>query len=153
MHAIINLANIGRTKISRGLTEDTEKHLAGIMSSGERLLTLLNDLLDLDKLEAGKTNYDFPRSSLSEVAQIAQSELAALLAMKNLKVELVTAGCDCLATFDRRSMIQVAVNLLSNAIKFSPAGAAITVSIANAALDSGAPALLCCIADSGPVIP
>jgi len=153
MHSIIHLANIGRTKISRGVTEDTEKYLDGIVSSGKRLLTLLNDLLDLDKLEAGKTNYDFQRSSLSEVAQIAQSELAALLAIKNLKVELVTAGCDCLATFDRPSMIQVAVNLLSNAIKFSPAGSTITVSIASAAQDSGAPALLCCTADSGPGIP
>ncbi|MGO8952569.1 MAG: ATP-binding protein [Rhodomicrobium sp.] len=153
MHSIINLANIGRAKISRGLKQDSEKHLADIIGSGKRLLSLLNDLLDLDKLEAGKTRYDFLRSPLSEVAEIAQSELAPLLNMKNLKVELATAGCDCLATFDRRSMIQVAVNLLSNAIKFSPADSTITVSISNALLESGAPALLCCIADRGPGIP
>jgi signal transduction histidine kinase len=152
MHSIINFANIGRAKIAKGGAYDAEKYLSHIVTSGKRLILLLNDLLDLEKLEAGKVDYSFPESCLFDIIGLAQAELEPLLAAKGLSVSLSACACDGKANFDPRYMLQVVVNLLSNAIKYSPEDGEIAIAVSDSALASGTPALLCAMADSGPGI-
>ncbi len=152
MHAILNNANIGRNKTPEGGSQNTDKYFVNIQSAGKRLLGLLNDLLDLEKMEAGKVNYTFARADLAEAFKAAESELAPLISLKHLAVALVIEAQDSGAVFDRASIIQVMINLLSNAIKYSPEGGVIGVTISDAASLCGKPALQFSIADQGPGI-
>ena len=104
------------------------KEYAGdILSSGQHLLALINDILDMSKIEAGKMNLKFEPLSLEEVVDDAvrlvhnRAEQTGL----TIKVEL-PALPDVEA--DYRAVKQVLLNLLSNALKFTPHGGVITVS-------------------------
>lgn len=152
MHAILNYANAGLKKLSVDQTRDLERYLTHIDLSGKRLLGLLNDLLDLDKLEAGKVEFHFERFDFSDIVQAASLELAPLMNAKALNINISVEGADCLALIDRRRMIQVVINILSNAIKYSPVGGEIEISISDVMRASKKALLLCSVGDQGPGI-
>lgn len=93
-----------------------------IISEGERLTALINDVLDLSKMEAGKIEWKQEVVPISEILEQAVSAITSLLENKNITIikniepELPTVTCD------RDRIIQVVINLLSNAIKFTDAG-------------------------------
>ena len=131
MHAILSYAAMGEQKLDDAPREKIERYFARIHTSGERLLFLLNDLLDLAKLEAGRMEFHFEPCNLVELAEIAIGELARLadekrIAMRVEGAEEASARCDT----DRT--LQVLRNLIGNAIKFSPEGSPIRVRIAPA---------------------
>jgi two-component system cell cycle sensor histidine kinase PleC len=98
-----------------------------ILDSGQHLLALINDILDMSKIEAGKMNLRFDPISLEEVTEDA---------VRLVQNRAETAGLDLRIRFpdapeveaDYRAVKQVLLNLLSNAIKFTPRGGRITVS-------------------------
>lgn len=94
----------------------------------ERLVNLINDLLDLSRLESGKLSLEFKPLSLAEVFQSALETVGPLLARKQVRVHQEIPGSLPLIPGDRDRLRQVAVNLLDNAIKFSPAGRNIWIS-------------------------
>jgi two-component system cell cycle sensor histidine kinase PleC len=97
-----------------------------ILSSGQHLLALINDILDMSKIEAGKMNLRFDPLSLDEVTEDA---------VRLVQNRADTAGLDLRIEFpelpeieaDYRAVKQVLLNLLSNAIKFTPRGGRITI--------------------------
>lgn len=92
------------------------------LRNSERLLTLVNDLLDMGKLEAGKLVLQIEPASLSKLLQDTVAELE--LYSREMEVQVLvkdqTGGCSL--DMDALRIKQVVVNLLSNAIKFTPAG-------------------------------
>jgi signal transduction histidine kinase len=118
--------------------------------SGERLLTLLNDLLDLSKLEAGKMRYEMTRVDLVALAAGVIEECAVLARERGLAVELDVRASDVRAWCDPHRVGQVLRNLLSNAIKFSPDGGQVRI-VFDDALERGALALT--VQDDGTGIP
>ncbi len=92
-----------------------------IERSGEHLLGLIDDLLDLSKIEAGR--FDL-RESAFDVDELLQSSLSFVAAQaRKREIALVADGTKSLRVFaDRKALLQVLLNLLSNAIKFTPAG-------------------------------
>ena len=97
-----------------------QEFLRIIVTESERLTRLINDMLDLAKIEAGKLEWHMERVSASEVAREAATALGQLFRDKSvdLKIELPDSVPATIA--DRDRLFQVVVNLLSNAVKFSP---------------------------------
>jgi signal transduction histidine kinase/ligand-binding sensor domain-containing protein/DNA-binding NarL/FixJ family response regulator len=108
--------------------EQTRKTLVTVQHNAERLLQLINQLLDLSKLEAGNMQLNFYRGRLNEFT----SEMTCLFLplAENKQIEL-TYRCDLAEEylFDADKMKTIFLNLLSNAIKFTPAGGKIAVSV------------------------
>jgi PAS domain S-box-containing protein len=132
MHAILSFSRLGmeRAAGSDDAPQRIGKYLGRINESGERLLTLLNDLLDLSKLEAGRMSYEFARRDLREVIEAAVIELHALAREKGIALEVVAGFQPEYAVCDALRMGQVIRNLLGNAIKFTPGGRRVTVALA-----------------------
>lgn len=107
-----------------------KQYLRDIHSSGEHLISLLNDLLDLSKIEAGKLDLNFASLDLNELTQqcVALMQPQANRARIIIRTALSSALPPVLA--DARSVRQIALNLLSNSIKFTGAGGQVIVSTA-----------------------
>ena len=124
-----------------------------IQLSGKRLLILLNDLLNLSKMDANKMVYKRDHGDLKEVVEHTLVELDPLLKGKNLKVRVKLGEQNTDAIFDKYHMVQVLVNLLSNAIKFSNADSEISIELSEERLPDEKPGLRCKVIDQGPGIP
>lgn len=124
MHAILSFARLGIEKIAGGSAplHKLQGYFGRIDQSGERLLALLDDLLDLSKLEAGRMRYEMARGDLAAVTAGVLAEVAALARERGVLLHLDPPGCDTSATFDALRIGQVVRNLVSNAIKFTPPG-------------------------------
>ncbi|MCE2948008.1 MAG: PAS domain S-box protein [bacterium] len=152
MHAILSYARLGQERISKGTPEKTLQYLDRIEQSGGRLLALLNDLLDLSRLEAGRMPIDAGRHELSLAVDAAILEVSALAQSRLLAVE--RAGLRSLpAWFDPLRIAQVLANVLGNAVKFSSQGGTITVSLGRATATDGTGLAEVVIADRGIGIP
>jgi signal transduction histidine kinase len=120
LHGILSFARFGLKNYETATTEKLFKYFDRIHTSGERLLALLNDLLDLSKLEAGKMELNKQNKSLFKAAKNCVAEQSASLKEKQLILLWENEACDSEAYFDLDRINQVISNLLSNAIKFSP---------------------------------
>jgi len=131
MHAILSYANL---VMKSELDEKAVRFIQNIQTSANRLTSLLDDLLDLSKLEAGKMEVNPAENDLLELIRQHVDEVNSLLETKQLTVKMELAeklaGC-----FDAKLIGQVITNLLSNAIKFSPEGSAIIVRAYRESLD------------------
>ncbi len=156
MHAILSYSRFGIRKIDSAGREKLHDYFVNINLSATRLMTFLNDLLDLSKLEAGKMNYHFAIHDLYTIAATLEAELAALLREKALKLVIKRPETSILAEVDRTRITQVISNLLSNAIKFSYPDSRIVVEIKDTVLceqDETVPAFEIRIIDEGIGLP
>lgn len=120
------------------------------VSGGENLLSMINDLLDVEKLEAGAMSLDYTLLSPFQVAAAALGQVAALAASKQLVLESsVDAGLPMLRG-DENKLRRVLVNLIGNAIKFTPSGGTVTVAARHCA---GPELLEFTVSDTGEGIP
>jgi len=154
LHAILSFARLGVERVGHvpPPIPKLEQYFTRIQQSGDRLLILLNDLLDLAKLEAGKMNYEMARSNVREVLRSAIQELSALAGSRQVALVLQSSMSDPHAWCDPVRVGQVVRNLLSNAIKFSPDGGNVLVLMEDAG-PVDAPELLVSVCDEGPGIP
>jgi PAS domain S-box-containing protein len=98
-------------------------------SNSVRLVRLINDILDIEKIEAGRMTFDTRPIALDGILRSALQDNSGFASQYGVELELlpVPAGAAVLADHDR--LMQVFTNLLSNAIKFSPKGAAVSVQV------------------------
>jgi len=129
MHAILSFSRFGVNKFNTAPAEKLLSYFEKINQSGERLLSLLNDLLDLSKLEAGKLEFNFSQYDLNSSLKHALSEYEGLIENKQLKLNLIKPECDTSACFDNVKITQVITNFLSNAVKFSEKGSTLLIDI------------------------
>ena len=117
MHAILSFSDIGARRKEGG-----KNYYERISQSGKRLLHLLDNLLDLSKLEAGRMELDSRQCSVKQVVETVIAEFHSLAPERGLR--LVTQIDDSVQNgrMDRNKIMQVLRNLLSNAIKFSVVG-------------------------------
>jgi len=102
------------------------EYCSDIHSSGEYLLDVINDILDMAKIEAGRIRLDFEDLDLDGLLNEAMRVVAARAQDKQLSLNARIAP-ELQLRADRRAIMQVALNLLSNAVKFTPVGGSITV--------------------------
>jgi signal transduction histidine kinase len=128
MHAILAYTRMARDKSAAGhLPPDKLAHyLSRVEQGATRLMALLNDLLDVSKLEAGKMDYHFEDTDLAELVGGAAQEFHAFAGSHQIALRLDDPG-HLRAWCDKTRVGQVIRNLLSNAIKFTPEGRSIRV--------------------------
>ena len=129
MHAILSFSGLGIQKLDKAPKEKIGSYLKLIKESGQRLLGLVNDLLDLSKWEAGKMTLQLADLDLFPMAQSVVQQLEALVKEKNIEVRMQEPVGTTHVRGDQERMIQVLWNLLSNAIKFTPPGKCIFISM------------------------
>ncbi len=113
------------------LNQRQKDYLQTIHDSGEHLLEMIHDILDLSQIEAGKAVLNLTEFYLLEVAQNAIYSLSkrAIIAAVNLSLESQNFPQEYKCVADSRRVQQILWNLLSNAIKFTPAGGDVTLRI------------------------
>jgi signal transduction histidine kinase len=153
MHAILSYAKLGIEATKEKKVPELETYYSNIGKAGARLLSLINNLLDLAKLESGKMPFSKAAGDFAGVLEQALLEMAPLLNEKSLTVSTKISTANTKLIFDKQRMIQVMINLLANSAKFSPKGASIDVSVLDGKLPNGEAALCCSIADNGTGIP
>lgn len=127
MNAIIGLTDL--TCKERDVPPEIEKKLKKIRSSSQYLLALINDILDMSRIENGKMEIEQKDFSLSLVLQELQSMMSTQAEQKGLEFQVdFYVSHDWLAG-DPVRLRQVLINLLSNAVKFTPAGGKVTLRV------------------------
>jgi len=127
MHGILSFASFGIKKHATANPDKILDYFKKIRHCGETLLTLLNELLDLAKLESGKTTFKFRPANLSSLINIVRGECDLLVLEHNLTIRCENLEANKKITLDADKIKQVLRNLLNNAIKFSPEGGTIDV--------------------------
>jgi CheY-like chemotaxis protein/signal transduction histidine kinase len=123
LNSMLLLSNLLAENDSRNLTPKQVEFASTIHKAGKDLLVLINQVLDLSKIEAGKHELQVARVPVAEIADHARRIFGPLAADKGLRfaVEIAPGLPDTLTT-DRRRVEQILNNLLGNAIKFTGAG-------------------------------
>ena len=129
MHGILGYARLGISRLRTATEETISKYFKEILSSGQRLLGILNDLLDLSKLEADSMKYQFGRESLSLLVRFVVNELDSILRPKEISVDFTPPNFDDTAVMDKDKIIQVIRNLIANSVRFSKEQNEIMISI------------------------
>ncbi|MBX3668156.1 MAG: CHASE domain-containing protein [Rhodocyclaceae bacterium] len=137
MHAILSFAKFGENGVERLPGTKLKEYFLRVRQSGERLLTLLNDLLDLSRMEAGAMPMQFSPQALEDVAREVAAELSAIFAVRRLRLMMECEPGLPRINMDAYRMAQVVRNLLSNAVKFSPEGGTVSVLIGSDAPGKG----------------
>ncbi len=120
MHAILSFSTFGEEKIDSINKKKIKQYFTNIRTSGERLLNLLNDILDLSKLESRHTDFNIHTHDLNATVEMAATEVSGLAHNRSLHIEVTPPPKPIVIEFDHGKILQVIRNLLSNAIKFSP---------------------------------
>ncbi|HET9747452.1 MAG TPA: GAF domain-containing protein [Chitinophagaceae bacterium] len=118
---IFPVVNKTDAKTEKTIAQISE-NLEVVISEGERLTHLINDVLDLAKIEAGKMEWNFENTSMTEVAERAIAATSSLFDQK--KLDLIKEIDEDLPNIsgDRDKLIQVIINLISNSVKFTDEG-------------------------------
>jgi PAS domain S-box-containing protein len=122
LNAIIGFTGTLLMKLPGPLTADQNKQLTTIQSSARHLLSLINDLLDLAKIESGKVQVNLESVMCGAVVEEICTALRPLAEAKGLKFESQMPANDFSAMTDRRALSQILINLTNNAIKFTDIG-------------------------------
>ena len=146
LNAVIGFADfLGDPAFGPPSTKDVRRIARDIHASGTHLLTLINDLLDLAKIEAGKVEFEMRPVRLRDVVADVEAVCRSLAGAADLRLVVKIPARLPHVRADAGRVRQVLLNLIGNAIKFTPAGGSVTVS---AAEDHGA--VVVCVADTGP---
>ena len=124
-------------------------YLTRIKSNSDRLARLINDLLDLSTIEAGKIDLRPTKLPLVTLVKEAAESLRPVAAEKLINLTVMSADPGVIAWADRDKVIQVLMNLIGNALKFTPAGGKVAITVAK----NSAAWMQISVIDTGPGIP
>ncbi|MCM1185538.1 MAG: response regulator [Lachnoclostridium sp.] len=135
MNAIVGFTNLAITHIDQ--QEKVEEYLQKIMTSGNHLLSLINDVLDMSRIESGKMQLDEKPCSLPDILHGLRNILQADIRAKQLDLQIDTIDVlDENIYCDKLRLNQVLLNLLSNSVKYTGPGGTVSMRITE---QSGAP--------------
>lgn len=157
LHGILGYAELGSSKSEEG-DKKIFTYFNNIEVSGKRLLALLDNLLDLSKLESGMMELNFEEFDLVSVVDLVSINIAALLEAKNLQVDFESLSKNTKLNADKEKITQVVLNLVTNAIKFSKDNEKIKINISDAEIkddetEETIPAVMLSVEDYGVDIP
>ena len=128
MNAIIGFTTLAQTNIDN--KDRVQDYLTKILSSSNHLLSLINDILDMSRIESGRLNIEEKPVSISDIFRDMRNIIQTQMTSKQLNffmdtVDVINEDIYC----DKLHVNQVLLNLLSNAIKFTPAGGTVSMMI------------------------
>ncbi len=138
LNSILGFADLMLQGLSGDLAPEQREYLTDIMESGKHLLSLVNDILDLSKVEAGMMKLDFGEVDLEELASRSLLMVREKALRHRIRLTTEAAPGLPLVDADERRLRQVLVNLLSNAVKFTPDGGEVRVGISTPSADQEA---------------
>ena len=128
MNAIVGFTALAMTHLDK--KEQVADYLQKIMTSGNHLLSLINDVLDMSRIESGKMHLEENACSLSEVLHGLRNIIQADINSKQLDLYMDTVGIsDEEVICDKLRLNQILLNLLSNAVKYTPAGGVVSIRV------------------------
>ena len=122
LNAIIGFTGTLLMRLPGPLTADQEKQLHTVQTSARHLLSLLNDLLDLARIESGNVELNFDSVLIQSVVEEVASTLRPQAVAKGLRFEVNAPSQELVVMTDRRALSQILLNLTNNAIKFTEEG-------------------------------
>ncbi len=149
LNAILGYTHMLLNNVTGQVTDPQRKSLSRIDSNARHLLALINDILDITRIEAGRMPLHATTFGLGELFDEVQSELEPIIKRSNLVVTTKVRGAVPSVRSDRQKVKQIVLNLLSNALKFTPAGS-VTMT---ASCDAGARQVAIAVKDTGVGIP
>jgi PAS domain S-box-containing protein len=148
LHAILSFSRFGMRRYETDERTKLLTYFERIQSTGQTLLGLLNQLLDLAKLESGSVTMESRPLHLIPLMRGVCDEFAALAREKQITLRVDSQSSDDVVVGDDEKLSQVIRNLLGNALKFSPTGGAVSLE-----LSASQDVLTVYVRDSGPGIP
>ena len=147
LNAIIGFSELLELEPVGPLNVQQRQYVEDVLDAGRHLLSLINDVLDLSKIEAGRMEVDLDNVSLRAVLESGITLHAERAAAAGIELGLALDGGDVVVRADERKLRQVVFNLLSNALKFTPPGGSIDVcaQVANGSVEIA-------VRDTGPGI-
>jgi signal transduction histidine kinase len=128
LNAIIGFSEVLSEHMFGELNEKQDEYVADILGSGRHLLSLINDILDLSKVEAGRMELDVESFVLTDALENGISMVRERAARRGVTLGLKVDPAVGLVEADERKVKQVVYNLLTNAVKFTSAGGTVDVS-------------------------
>jgi signal transduction histidine kinase len=147
LNAIIGFSEVLHEQMFGELNERQLAYVGDVLEAGRHLLSLINDVLDLAKIEAGKMELELSEVALPTLLRSAVSMHSERASRGGIDIDLTTEPEEITIAADERRLRQVVFNLLSNAVKFTPPDGRVDVS---ARLDDGQVEIA--VADTGPGI-
>jgi len=130
MHGVLSFANIALRKVDSISTDRIKEYLNEIRVSGNNLLKIINDLLDLSKMKSGKMKYSYSNVIFSNIIKNVTREMAILCEKEEVLFDTTISGNEMHYDLDESRLSQVVRNLYSNAIKFADPKTTIEVNLA-----------------------
>ena len=127
LNAILGLSEALKEEVYGELTQQQHKSLTTIEQSGKHLLELINDILDLSKMESGKMELQVTPVSVESLCHASLTFVKQLAHQNNIKINCAIANNLGDIEVDARRIQQVLINLLSNAVKFTPEGGEVSL--------------------------
>jgi two-component system cell cycle sensor histidine kinase PleC len=128
LNAIIGFSEMMQRQLLGPIGSDRYlDYIAGIRESGEHLLDLISDILDMSKIEAGKYELDLEELNLAKVIRLAIHMMEGRATEAKINVGIDITNEDLQIVADRRALMQILLNLLSNAVKFTEPGGSVRV--------------------------
>lgn len=124
MHNSLSLILAG---VKGKISEEVNSDISRVVANLDKLMQLVNDLLDFQKLKAGRMDLELENFDAGDLARDAKDMLAGFAERKEIAIEVPNEKI--VVYGDRRMLLQVLTNLVSNAIKFSPQGETVTISM------------------------
>jgi signal transduction histidine kinase len=147
LNAVIGFSQMLEKQVFGELNEKQMEYINDIHSSGRHLLSLINDILDLSKVEAGRMELQLERFHLPDAIMTASSLFKEKAATHGIELDVKVSDELGEILADERKVKQILLNLLSNAIKFTPDGGVISVVAAQKSKD-----VVISVTDTGPGI-
>jgi PAS domain S-box-containing protein len=127
LNAILGFADVLREELTGPLNDQQRQFTADILESGRQLLNLINDILDLSKVDAGKMELDAEEVELAGIFDEVQTIIQGMAVRKGLSLSFREEPPGLRVRVDRVKLLQILYNLLSNAVKFTAAGGSVRV--------------------------
>jgi PAS domain S-box-containing protein len=127
LNAIIGFSEALKDGLMGAMSDTQQEYIGDIFTSGQHLLALINDILDLSKVEAGMMGLELEAVDVSSLLSSSLSIVREKAAAQRIELELDTGEDLGIPQLDMRKTKQIVYNLLSNAVKFSPDGARVTL--------------------------
>ena len=129
LNAILGMTEGLQEGMVGDLTDEQNKALQIVERGGRHLLELINDILDLAKIEAGHVDLCYTTAQISTLCQASTSFVRQQAMQKSIALNVQTPERDLNVRLDERRIRQVLINLLNNAVKFTPEGGTITLAV------------------------
>ncbi|MBD2212967.1 PAS domain S-box protein [Nostoc linckia FACHB-104] len=135
LNAILGMSEVLQDEILGAINEKQRQSLQTIERSGEHLLELINDILDLSKIEAGQLELGYAPIAIRQLCESSLAFIKQQAVQKRIQLEVKTPPQLPKLLLDERRIRQVLINLLNNAVKFTPEGGRITLEVSCHALE------------------